>query len=99
MRRIQVVIREVDDQTPDTVTDLATFDLPVTDVAALTPTTALDTLEATTATVGNQILQRVLQAQWEVVDATLAADERARLSPPRRRGRRVRQRDGGESLR
>lgn len=99
MRRIQVVLREVDDQTPETSTDLATFDLRATDVTALTPATALDDLETTTATVGNQILQRLLQAQWEVVDTALADAERARLSPPRRRGRWVRQRDGGESLR
>src|SRR5438105_4188240 len=39
MRRIQVVIREVDDQTTELPKELATFDLPVTDVAALTPGT------------------------------------------------------------
>ncbi len=82
MRRIQVIIREVDDQTPEQHTDLATFDLPATHVAALQPTTALDQLEATTHTVGTQILQRVLQAQWDVVDATLAEPYRERLSPP-----------------
>lgn len=99
MRRIQVIIREVDDQTPEQSTDLATFDLPATDLATTQPETTLDQLETTTHTVGTQILQRLLQAQWESVDATLAAHERERLSPPRRRGRRVRPRDGGEPLR
>ena len=48
MRRIQVVIREVDDQTAEPPKDLATFDLPTTDIAALSPETTLDDLEATT---------------------------------------------------
>jgi hypothetical protein len=76
MRHIQVIIREVDDQTPERHTNLAIFNLPATNVAALQPATALDQLEANTHTVGTQILQRVLQAQWDVVDATLAEEYR-----------------------
>jgi hypothetical protein len=90
MRRLHVIIREVDDQDPDQATELATFELPHADVGQLQPESALDQLEATTQTVGTQILQRLLQAQWETVDATLAAQERERLSPPGRRGRRLR---------
>ncbi|MFP4440567.1 MAG: hypothetical protein ACLFVO_25315 [Chloroflexaceae bacterium] len=82
MRRIQVCIQEVDDQTPDDPIHLATFDLPATDVAALQPETALDQLETTAQTVGTQILQRLVQAQWDVVDTTLAAQARQRRSPP-----------------
>ena len=33
MRRIQVVIREVDDQSTEPPKELATFDLPTTDIA------------------------------------------------------------------
>jgi hypothetical protein len=95
MRRIQVIIREVDDQMPDQPTDLATFDLPPTDVAALQPATALDQLETNAHTVGTQILQRLVQAQWDVVDATLAEQYRTRLSPPARPRRRPRVRDRG----
>lgn len=99
MRRIQVIIRAVDDQVPEQSTDLATFDLPATDLATVPPERTLDQLETTTHTVGTQILQRLLQAQWETFDATLAAQERERLSPPERRERRVRPRNGGEPLR
>ena len=99
MRRIQVIIREVDDQTLNHATDLATFDLPATDLAQLSPATALDQLETTTHSVGTQILQRVLQAQWDVVDATLAAHHRERLSPPAGGGRRPRARHRREPLR
>lgn len=90
MRRIQVLIREVDDEQPDATRDLATFDLPATDVTSLQPETALDQLEATTHSVGTAILRRTLEAQWDVVDATLAEQYRQGFSPsaPRRRTRR-----------
>jgi hypothetical protein len=89
MRRIRVVICEVDDQTPDTMTELATFDLPSLDVATLAPETALDDLEQTTYDTGNAIVRRTLQARWDLVDAALAKQYRQRFSPsaPRRRAR------------
>ncbi len=90
MRRIQVVIREVDDQTAEPPKDLATFDLPTTDIAALSPETTLDDLEATTHETGNAILRRTLQAQWDVVDAALAEQYRQRFSPSAHLGRRPR---------
>ena len=82
MRRIQVVIQEVDDATTDPPKQLATFDLPQADLASLRPETALDDLEATTHQVGNTILRRTLQAQWDVLDAALAEQYRRRFSPP-----------------
>ena len=89
MRRIQVVIQELDDATSDPPKQLATFDLPEPDLASLRPETALDDLEATTHQTGNAILRRTLQAQWDVVDAALAEQYRQRLSPPARPGRRA----------
>ena len=95
MRRIQVLIREVDDEQPDQSRDLATFDLPATEVASLQPETALDQLEATTHTVGTAILRRTLQAQWDVIDATLAEQYRQGFSPSALARRRARRRAGG----
>jgi hypothetical protein len=95
MRRIQVVIREVDDQRPDPPKDLATFDLPTADLATLQPETARDDLEATTHQTGNAILRRALQAQWEVIDAALAEQYRQRFSPSAPQRRRARARQGG----
>jgi len=89
MRRIQVVIQEVDDATVEPPKQLATFDLPQAVLASLRPETALDDLEATTQQTGNAILRRTLQAQWDVVDAALAEQYRQRLSPPVPGGRRV----------
>ena len=90
MRHIRVLICEVDDQTPDAMTELAAFDLPALDVAALAPETALDDLEQTTYETGNAILRQTLQARPDLVDAALAEQYRQRFSPsapPRRRAR------------
>lgn len=89
MRRIRVLICEVDDQAPDSMTELAAFDLPSLDVATLAPETALDDLEQSTYDTGNAILRRTLQARWDLVDAALAEQYRQRFSPsaPRRRAR------------
>ena len=89
MRRIQVVIQEVDDASSEPPKQLATFSLPEADLASLRPETALDDLEATTHTTGNAILRRTLQAQWDLVDAALAEQYRQRLSPPERPSRRA----------
>jgi hypothetical protein len=93
MRRIRVVICEVDDQTPDTMTELAAFDLPTCDIASLQPETTLDDLERTTYETGNAILRRTLQARWNLVDAALAEQYRQRFSPSAQR-RRARPRRG-----
>jgi hypothetical protein len=92
MRHIRVLVCEVDDQTPDAMRELAAFDLPPADVAQLQPEHALDHLEQTTHTVGNAVLRRVLQAQWDTIDAQLADDYRQAFSPSGPDGRRPRRR-------
>ena len=81
MSRIRVLICRVDDADADQMTELTAFDLPEADITALKPETALDELETTTQETGNAILRRVLQAQWETVDARLAEQYRQRFSP------------------
>ena len=81
MRRIRVLICRVDETTPDELTELAAFDLPAAEVTALRPETALDNLATTTHETGNAILRRVLQAQWETIDAQLTEDHRQRFPP------------------
>ncbi len=81
MRHIRVLVCEVDDATPDTMRELAAFDLPPTDVSTLQPETALDALETTTAETGNAILRRTLQAQWDLIDADLTDQHRQAFSP------------------
>ena len=89
MSHIRVLICRVDDPATDQITELAAFDFPATDVTALQPETALDDLETTTQATGNAILKRVLQAQWDTIDATLVEQHCQAFSPchrPRRRG-------------
>ncbi len=88
MCQIRVLICRVDDLASDQMTELAAFDLPATDVSALQQATALDELETTTHQTGNAILRRMLQAQWDLIDAELTEQHRQRFSPsahPRRR--------------
>ncbi len=94
MRHIRVLVCEVDDQSPDTMRELAAFDLPPADVAAVQPETALDDLEQTTHDVGNAVLRRVLQAQWDTMDAQLVEDYRQAFPPSGADGRRPRRRHG-----
>lgn len=88
MSHIRVLICRVDGPTSDQMTELAAFDLPAADVAALRPETALDDLEATTQTTGNAIPRRLLQVEWQRIDTELA--ERYRRSFPPSCGRRRR---------
>jgi hypothetical protein len=85
MRCIRVVFCEVDDQTPDTMTELAAFDLPTLERTTLAPETALDDLERTTYETGAAILRRTLQARWDLLDAALAEQYRQGFSPSTQR--------------
>jgi hypothetical protein len=88
MSHIRVLICRVDDRTSDQITELAAFDLPAVDITALQPDTALDELETTTQITGNTILRRLLQAQWDTIDAALVEQHRQAFSacqPPGRR--------------
>jgi hypothetical protein len=87
MSYIRVLICRVDDPASEQMTELATFDLPAIDISALRPETALDELETTTQEMGNRILRRTLQAQWDLIDAELTDKHRQHFSPsgsPRR---------------
>jgi len=92
MRHIRVLICQVDDGTPDLMSELACFDLATPDVATLQPETALDVLEATTQETGTAILRRLLHAQWDQIDAALVARHCARVAPA------VVQKDGHETV-
>jgi hypothetical protein len=88
MSHIRVLICRVDDPTSDQMTELAAFDLPAVDITALQPDTALDELETPTQITGNTILRRLLQAQWDTIDAALVEQHHQAFSPcqpPRRR--------------
>ena len=81
MSHIRVLICRVDEPASQQMTELAAFDLPVTDVSALQPETALDELETTTQETGNAILRGTLQARWNLIDAELTEQYRQAFSP------------------
>ena len=81
MRRIRVLICSVEEDISDEMTELACFDLPATDVTTLQPETALDELETTTLETGNAVLRRLVQSQWDTIDARLTELHRQRFSP------------------
>ena len=81
MSHIRVLICQVDEPASDQMTELAAFDLPAPDIATLRPITALDDLETLTHETGHAILRRVLQAQWDIIDAALVAQHRQDAFP------------------
>ena len=81
MSRIRVLICRVEDRSADEMTELACIDLPEIDVTALQPETTLDDLEASTQKAGAEILQRLIQARWEEVDAELTQKTRQAFPP------------------
>lgn len=81
MSRIRILICREDDDTPDQLTELASYRLPQPDIAALQPETTLNDLEATTQDIGHAVLRTALQAQWEAVDTALVDEYRRRFSP------------------
>jgi len=81
MRHIRVLVCQVDNGTPDLMSELACFDLATPDVATLQPETALDALEAVTQETGTAILRRLLHAQWDEIDAALVVRHCAQVAP------------------
>jgi len=81
MSRIRLLVCRVEDDNPDAMTQLASFDMPEIDLDALAPGTALDALEASTYEVGTEALRRVLEARFEEADRKLAEQYRQSFSP------------------
>jgi hypothetical protein len=71
MSRICILVCRLDDEASDHLTELAAFDLPAPEPAALTTATALDALEANTFEIGHAVLRAALQARWVMLDAQL----------------------------
>ncbi len=89
MSRIRLLVVQVDDDNPDAMAELASFDMPEADLDTLKPETALDDLEASTFEIGTEALKRVLQARWEQIDAQLADKVRQSFSPSLPQSRRT----------
>jgi hypothetical protein len=84
MSHLRVTLCRVEDEAPGKMAELVSFDLPHNDVDALQPQSALDTLEQQTAEVGNGLLRKALEAQWEQIDAELTQKARQDFPPSAR---------------
>ena len=81
MSHLRVIICRVDDDSDNQMTELASFDLGEPKVSEMEAGKALDEMEATTATVGHQVLRELFKAQWEEVDQVLVEQYRQDFSP------------------
>lgn len=81
MSRIRILVVKVDDDNPDAMSELASFDMPEANLDTLKPETFLDDLEASTYEIGTAALRKVLQARWEEMDKQLADKTRQSFSP------------------
>ncbi len=86
MSRIRILVVKVEDDDPDTMSELASFDMPEMDLEKLQPETALDDLEMSTYEIGTEALKKVLQARWEEIDKQLADKSRQSFSPSPQKG-------------
>lgn len=92
MSRIRILVVKVDDDDPDTMAELASFDMPEANLDLLKPETTLDDLEASTHVIGTEALKRVLQARWEEIDRQLAEKARQSFPPSEPQSRRTHKR-------
>ena len=83
MSQIRILICRVDENNPDNMTEIASYDLAEMDIQTLNPEVALDEAEAMLHKQGQTILQRALQAQFEEVDRDLVEAYRPDFSPSR----------------
>jgi len=89
MSRIRLLVVKLDDDNPDAMTQLASFDMPEVDFDTLAPGTALDVLEASTFEVGTAALRKVLEARFEEADQKLADTYRQSFPPSNSQSRRT----------
>jgi hypothetical protein len=82
MSYLRVLICRVDDEEqPDQMTELHSFDLPDIDPEQLEPETALDEMETGVLSIGQEVMRHLLKSQWEEVDKLLVEQYQQRFSP------------------
>jgi hypothetical protein len=81
MSQLRILLCRVDDDNPDKMTEIASYDLPKVDIQTLNPEVALDEAESMLHKQGQSILQRALQAQFEEVDSDLVEAYRQDFPP------------------
>jgi hypothetical protein len=81
MKKFRVLICEVDERDEDQMREVASFEIAGPVLAELMPGQSLDELESRTAQVGQQVLKRLLEVQWDALDEQVAQAERHDFPP------------------
>jgi len=82
MSHLRVMICRVDDEEqPDQMIELHSFDLPEVDPGRMKPETGLDEMETEVMSIGQEVLRHLLRSQWEEVDRLLVERYQERFSP------------------
>ena len=82
MSHLRVLICRVDDEEqPDQMTELHSFDMPDIETESLKPETTLDEMEAGVLTIGQEVMRHLLRSQWEEIDKLLVKQYQERFSP------------------
>lgn len=80
MSRLRVTITRFDEES-NSSSEIASFDLPQQEIDPMQLTETLDRLEQQTIDIGNPILQKIMEAQWEETDIKLTQKARQAFSP------------------
>ena len=81
MKKLQVVICEVDSEDANHLREIARYDVEGKEIGKLEKATALDELEGSTERIGQAVKRKLLEAQWQQIDEKLAAAYGERFSP------------------
>ena len=81
MSQIRIVICRVNEKNPAEMKEIASYDLPKTEIRTLDAERALDEMEATLHKQGQVVLKRALQAQFEEMERDLVEAYRQGFPP------------------
>ena len=89
MSRLRLILCRVEEGDSDEISEIASFDLPQQEIDPLKLPQTLDDLEQQTLEIGHPLLQKIMEAQWEITDQKLAQKTCQSFSPSKGQKRRV----------
>lgn len=89
MKRLRVIICSVEDEEPDKMMELASFELPNYEIDPLTLPQTLDDLEQQTFEIGNPILKKIMELRWQERDQELTREACQNFSPSKSQTKRL----------
>ena len=81
MSKLRLILCRVEDDEPDKMSEVASFDIPQQEIDPMNLSQTLDDLEQQTFEIGHSILKKMMEAQWEEQDRKLTQKARQSFSP------------------